>query len=229
MMQRKNIFTYIIILAISLLMLPTEVQAQKHKQPHVEEPDSTPLFNGVAVSVDLAGPIQRMISDYGQYEAAVRLNLKDRYFPIVEVGIGDADYTDDVTGINYKTKAPYGRLGLDFNILKNKHDKYRLYIGGRYGFTSFKYDLSSPGVSDPIYGGEATWGVKDAKGSQHWYEAVVGVDASIIGWLHLGWSVRYRGRITQKSDDIGQAWYIPGYGKSDTSRIGVTFNIILDI
>ena len=228
-MQRKNIFTYIIILAISLLAVPVEIQAQKRKQPHVEEPDTTPWLHGVAVSVDLVGPIQRMVSDYGQYEAALRLNLKDRYFPIVEIGVGSADYEDDVTRIIYKTKAPFGRLGADVNILKNKHDKYRLYIGGRYAFTSFKYDLSSPVISDPYYGGNAVWGAKDAKGSQHWIEAVAGVDATIVGCLHLGWSVRYRGRITQKSDDIGEAWYVPGFGKSGSSRIGATFNIILDI
>ena len=229
MMQRNNIYSYIIVLAISLLTIPTEVQAQHHKQIHVEVPDSTPLFNGVAVSFDIAGVIQRELNDYGQYEGALRLNLKDRYFPIVEVGLGAADYEDDMTGIKYKTKAPYGRIGVDLNILRNKHDAYRLYVGGRYGFTKFKYDVSIPNFADPVYGGEVTWGAKDANGSQHWYELVASVDAKIVSILHLGWSVRYRGRLTMKGDEIGKPWYIPGYGKSDTSRIGITFNVILDI
>lgn len=229
MMPRKNIFIFITVLAISLLTIPSAATAQNRKHQHVEQPDSTPLFNGVAVGIDLVGPIQRAVSDYGQYEAMLRLNLKDRYFPVVELGLGSADYKDDVTGITYKTSAPFGRIGVDFNILKDKHDKYRLFVGGRYGFTSFKYDLGSPGITDPAYGSEAAWGATDVKGSQHWVEAVAGVDAAIVGWLHLGWSVRYRGRITQKSGDIGEPWYVPGYGKSGSSRIGATFNVVIEL
>ena len=229
MIIRKNIFTSIIVLAISLLTAPATATAQSQKHHHVEEPDTTPLFRGVAVSIDLVGPVQRAISDYGQYEAALRLNLKDRYFPIVELGIGSADYEDAVTGITFKTSAPYGRVGCDFNILKNKHDDYRLYLGARYAFSSYKYDLSNPGVEDPVYGGEASWGAKDVKGSQHWIEAVAGVDAKLTGWLHLGWSVRYRGRISQKSGDIGEAWYVPGFGKNGSSKLGITFNVGIEI
>ena len=107
------------------------------------------------MSYDLLGTGQLLLSDYGQYEAALRINLKDRYFPIIELGIGKADAEDESTRITYKTQAPYGRIGIDFNMLKNKHDIYRLYAGGRYAYTSYKFDISSPGVIDPNYGGMA--------------------------------------------------------------------------
>ena len=119
--------------------------------------DSVPLFCGFAVSADLVGPVQMLIGDYGQYEAALRINLKDRYFPIVELGIGKADHDDDVTNIKYKTSAPYFKIGADFNLLKNKHDVYRLYAGARYAFTSYKYDLSHPGMKDPVWGNTAPY------------------------------------------------------------------------
>ena len=44
----------------------------------------------------MLGAGQRVLSDYGQYEASLRLNLRGRYFPVVELGIGEAD-ADDVT------------------------------------------------------------------------------------------------------------------------------------
>ena len=88
-------------------------------------PDSTAFLKGFAVSADLIGPLMLGISDNGHFEAALRINLKDKYFPVVELGYGKADHSDDVTRITYKTSAPYGRIGLDLNLMKNKHDSYR--------------------------------------------------------------------------------------------------------
>jgi hypothetical protein len=122
-----------------------------------------------------------MVSDYGQYEAALRVNLKDKYFPVVEIGIGKADGTDESTQINYKTTAPYGRIGCDFNLLRNKHDIYRLYGGVRYALTYFKYDLKGPDIQDPIWGGTTPYEVNGVKCNYHWAEFVFGADAMYAG------------------------------------------------
>ena len=191
--------------------------------------DSVPLFCGFAVSADLVGPVQMLIGDYGQYEAALRINLKDRYFPIVELGIGKADHDDDVTNIKYKTSAPYFKIGADFNLLKNKHDVYRLYAGARYAFTSYKYDLSHTGMKDPVWGNTAPYEAEGVKCSCQWLEAVIGVDAKMFGPVHLGWSLRYRSRLSHDDGALGNSWYVPGFGKSGGSNIGGTFNVIIDI
>lgn len=225
MMKRKNIFIYISVLAISMLaFLPQAVYAQKNILPAVEE-DSIPLFRGFAVSVDAVGPVQLAISGYGQYEAALKVNLKDRYFPVIELGIGESDYEDEATAVRYKTRAPYGRIGCDFNVTKNKHDIYRVFAGVRYAFTSFKYDVSGPVINDPVWGGEFQYGADKEEGAYHWLEGLVGVDAKIYGPLHLGWTVRYRSRLSEKTGDIGKPWYVPGFGKQGGSRLGATFNI----
>ena len=227
MTRREAICIYISSLTISLL-LALPASAQRH-EPFVEVNDSTPLFNGFAVSADLFGLVQSLVSDYGQYEGALRINLRDKYFPIVELGIGRADHDDDVTRISYSSRAPYGRIGLDLNLMKDKHDDYRIYGGLRYAFSSFKFDLSHPGVTDPIWGNEADYSVKGVKCNYHWAEAVAGVDAKIWGPIHLGWSVRYRKRLAYSCGDIGNVWYVPGYGKSGSTRLGGTFNISIDI
>ena len=228
MTHPKSIFTYISSIAISLLMLvPADASAQD--KDDVAKSDSVPLFNGFAVSVDLVGPIQMLIGDYGQYEAAVRVNLKDRYFPTVELGIGKADHDDDATNIKYKTTAPYAKIGVDFNLLKNKHDIYRLFAGVRYAFTSYKYDLSHPGMEDPVWGGTVPYGAEGVKCSCQWVEALIGVDAKMWGPVHLGWSVRYRSRLSYNDGDLGNSWYVPGFGESGGSNIGGTFNITIDI
>lgn len=229
MTHRKNIFTYISGLAISLLLMSVSLTATAQNKNKTVTDADVPLFNGLAVSVDLVGPVQMLISDYGQYEAALRINLRDKYFPVFELGMGRADHDDDVTQISYKTSAPYARIGVDFNVLKNKHDIYRLYAGVRYAFTSFKYDLSHPGVTDPVWGGTAEYSAKDVKCSYHWAEALIGVDAKIWGPIHLGWSLRYRSRLSYDDGDLGKSWYVPGFGKSGSSAVGGTFNVAIDI
>ena len=229
-MQRPHISAYISALAISfLLLLPTRALGQPKRPAVTHRADTTALFRGIAVSYDLLGTGQLLLSDYGQYEAALRINLKDRYFPIIELGIGKADAEDESTRITYKTQAPYGRIGIDFNMLKNKHDIYRLYAGGRYAYTSYKFDISSPGVIDPNYGGMAPYEAHDVEGNMHWLELAFGVDAKIWGPVHLGWSVRYKRRLFHREGDVGDAWYVPGYGRNGGSRIGGTVNLIFDL
>lgn len=191
--------------------------------------DSIPWWRGFQVKVDLVGPIQRAVSSYGQYEAGIRFNLKDKYFPVVELGYGEADESNDVTQISYKTSAPYGKIGVDFNVMKNKHDIYRLYAGVRYAYTSFKFDVNHAPLTDPVWGGETPFDIHDMKASYGWFEALFGIDAKITGPLHLGWTVRYKRRLNHDDGDIGNVWYVPGFGKQGGTRLGGTFEVIFEI
>lgn len=191
--------------------------------------DSIPLWRGFQVKVDIVGPIQKAVSSYGQFEAGIRFNLKDKYFPVVELGYGKADENNDVTQITYKTSAPYGKLGIDFNVMKNKHDIYRLYAGVRYAYTSFKFDVDHAPLTDPVWGGRAPFETHDIKANYGWLEALFGIDAKITGPLHLGWTVRYKRRLNHDDGTIGNVWYVPGFGKQGGSRIGGTFEIMFDI
>lgn len=199
------------------------------QQAQAQASDSVALFRGVALSGDIVGLGQMLLSDYGQYEAALRINLKDKYFPIIEVGLGKADAEDDITNLKYKTSAPYGRIGVDFNLMKNKHGNYRTYAGFRYAYTSFKFDVTSPSIKDPVWGDEAEYDVRNVKANYHWAEAVFGVDAKICGPVRLGWSVRYKRRLMHDDGNIGNTWYVPGYGKQGGTRIGGTFNVIFEL
>lgn len=218
-------------IAISLLLLAvaTPSVAQERKDIAKQEADTVALFRGIAVSADLVGLVQLAVSDYGQYEAALRINLKDKYFPVVELGYGKADANDITTSMTFKTKAPYGRVGLDFNLLRNKHDIYRAYAGFRYGCTFYKFDVEGEGIKDPVWGDDVPFSVTGVKANYHWIEGVFGVDAKIAGPLRLGWSVRYRSRIAHDDGTLGNTWYVPGYGKKGGTRLGGTFNIIFEI
>ena len=194
------------------------------------EKDTIPLFRGFAVSFDLAGALQMQLNDYGQYEAALRLNLHDQYFPIVELGVGRANHDyDDVTEISYKTSAPYTRIGADVNIMNNKHTGNRVFAGLRYGFTSYKVDIDRLAFKDPVWGWPTTFTINDASCNQHWAEVLFGLDGKVWGPIHLGWSVRYRIRLSRNDAGIGKTWYVPGYGLQDSSSLGYGFYLAIDI
>jgi hypothetical protein len=194
------------------------------------EKDTIPLFRGFAVSFDLAGAAQMQLSTYGQYEAALRLNLHDQYFPIVEVGLGRANHKqDEATDITYKTSAPYFRIGADVNIMNKKHTGNRVFVGVRYGFTNYKVDVSRIPKPDPLWGWNTEYSVEGSSCSQHWGEVLFGLDGKLFGPVHLGWTGRYRFRFSHREGEIGNAWYVPGYGIQDTSVLGYSFYVSIDI
>lgn len=229
MTQRQNISKYISRLAVSVALAVAALSAQAQGKLFTIAKDSVPLVNGFAVSFDVAGPVVLALSDYGEYEAAVRLNLHDQYFPIVEVGYGMAEHDDEVTSLYYKTEAPYFRIGCDLNVLKNKHSANRLYAGVRYAFTAYKVDMARKTFQDPVWGWDTGFSVSGDKCNQHWAEVVLGLDTRLWGPLHLGWSVRYKLRLAHKDSSAGNTWYVPGYGKAGDTRIGANFNVIIDI
>ena len=230
MIPRPNISTSIsrsVVSIVVLLLAAMPVDAQKLFKL---EKDTIPLMRGFQVSFDLAGAAQLVLSDYGQYEGALRLNIHDQWFPIVELGYGKANHVDDeVTGLSYKTAAPYFRVGVDFNLLNKKHQANRLFAGFRYAHTSYKVDVWRHGLQDPVWKAPAFYEVHDVACYQHWAEIVFGLDAQIWGPAHLGWSVRYRQRLSHGEGDLGNSWYVPGYGTQDTSKLSATFNVIIDI
>ncbi|MDE6647840.1 MAG: hypothetical protein K2K03_08475, partial [Prevotella sp.] len=169
MTHRQSIYAYISTLACSLLLLagyaaPAHAQLKMFRM----EQDSIPLFRGFQLSFDLVGPAMLVMSDHGEYEGALRVNLHDQWFPVVEAGIGRANHeNDEVTGLTYKTTAPYFRVGMDWNILKNKHQSNRLFAGFRYAFTSYKVDIIHERLTDPVWQVPAQFGVRDMGCAMH--------------------------------------------------------------
>ena len=102
-------------------------------------------------------------------------------------------------------------------------------MGLRYAYTSYKVDITRPGLTDPFWHWDADYSILDYPCNMHWAEVNVGLDAKIWGPLHLGWSVRYKLRISHKEGDFGKTWYVPGFGTNDNTNLDATFNVIIDI
>ncbi len=203
--------------------------ASREEAAAAQRSQKVPFLAGISLSGDLAGMVMAAVSPYGQIEAACRINIKQRYFPIFEMGWGISNHTDELTEQHFRTNAPYFRVGCDYNIAKDRLSGNRIYVGLRYAFSTFTYDLDGPTLTDPVWGGSVPYHFEGISSRAQWGEAVFGLEAKIWKVFHLGWSLRYRLRFAQKKSSVGQSWYIPGYGKNDTSCWGGTFNLIFDI
>lgn len=195
-----------------------------------EEKEHLVFFQGFTLSVDGYGAAARMISDYGTLEAALRLNLKNTFFPIVEAGYGMCEKEDYNTKISYNVKAPFARVGIDFNMLKDKFQTNRLYLGARYGISVFQYDMAGPAMTDPVWGGSEPFSMKGIDCTSHWAELVFGVEVSIYKNFHMGWSVRYKRELSSTKSDYAKPSCIPGYGYTTNATCwGGTYSLIFDL
>lgn len=202
---------------------------KKFVQLTVEEPKLT-FFQGFTLSADVFGPIQYLMSDYGSFEGALRLNLYNTYFPIAELGFANCDMTDGNTNISYKTSAPYLRVGVDMNILKNKFQENRLFVGVRYGISNYKYDYSGPVVSDPVWNGNYQLSLDGITATSHWAELVLGAQVKIWRNFHMGWSVRLKTELSTTKNLSSKPHYIPGYGTTTSGTSwGGTYSLIFDV
>lgn len=219
----------IIVLNADSLAVAAESAAKKW-DGEMEVKPTLPWFQGFTVSVDLLGAGMRLLSSYGTLEAALRLSLKNRFLPIVELGYGFCDYTNDATHIYYKTQSPFFRVGMDYNMLKNKFQDNRLFAGFRYGFSSYKYDIGGPDLKDPIWSGTEQFEMKGNISTSHWLELVLGCQVKIYGCFHMGWSVRIKFHLASTKNQYSQAYYIPGYGTTTSSTAwSGSYNLIFDL
>lgn len=241
-MIRKRIFAYISVLlllssvAVARAQAPADSirSAEKVKgiQYATAKPDTTwrdPLFGGVNVGVDLCGAVMASFGAWGQYEGQLRANFLNTWFPVVEVGVGVSDHDGEETELHYRTHSPYFCLGCDYNVLKEHQSGNRLFVGLRYAFSPFKYDVAGPAFNDPVYGGELPFRYSGLKSTAHWAEAVLGVDVKVWRFVRLGWSFRYKFMFKEKETVVGKSWYVPGYGKSGGKMLGGSFNLSFDI
>ena len=230
--MRRKTSTYIILLSlISLCLLPLSapLHAQEKKfSPETEEP--VKLYQGILVSWEVAGLINSVVlgSDMMSTEVQLQANLKNKYFPTIEVGYADADKLNDSNDMHYKASAPYARIGFDYNVFHKKpHLPGYLTVGLRYGMTSFDYDASGPDMTDPNYGSSITvpFSFTGISGKASWIEIVATMRVKMFKGFYMGWAVRYKRKISVDETENTRPWYVPGYGKNEVGTFNLNYNL----
>lgn len=220
-------------------MLAFPVRAQDSDEPHVKTEkeieaelakQKVPVFMGVIVQADIVGVVMKALdADWSQMEVAARINLKEKFFPVFELGYGESDCIGTETENTFSTKAPYFRIGMDYNFSKKWWNGNRIFAGVRYAFTSYDYDIASLDFADPVWGNEVPFNYEGLSAKFQWAEFVFGMETKIWTLFYLGWTVRYKFRVKHSESSVGKPYYVPGFGEYDNSCFGGTFNIIFNI
>lgn len=182
---------------------------------------------GLYLSADVFGYIYPIFvkDKYYSTELSATMNINNRFLPTVEVGFGYTDMVSQLYDIGYSTRAPYYRIGMDYNMqYKNGKPNY-IYLGARAGYTSFNYSVDAPPLIDPVWGNEVPVQFTNVPCRALWAEAVGGVRAEIAKNFYMGWSIRYKYPIYKDSTSNGGPWYIPGFGTGKAGVIGATYTI----
>ncbi len=251
----KKISKYIISLLLLLAFIaPQPIQAQQRNNRQASQqqkkkrektlPEVTyPLMNGIDVGVDVLGPVLKVFgSDFMSAEAMVDVNLYNRYFPTVEVGFGGGKAINDYD-VSIKSSAPYFRLGIDYNTFWKKAHGNLLLVGLRYGFSTGKYDVVVPDMTNPEYTDGATqtnltdhiWGAtsnyvhEGMSHTMHWVEFTLGLRANVAKRIKMGLMLRIKYKLKASVDKYGDPYYIPGFGRYDSNNTGITYSIIYQL
>lgn len=217
---------------IKVLLCLTVFSANAQKK--VIEPADTlkiPLYNGFTVRTDISSAISPIFIkgiSYS-YEAGVQVDLKHKFYPVVEIGFAGADKTS-VGNIGFKTDAIFERVGIDFNILKQKQDSKptkNLFLAGfRLGMSNFNYKITNATITNDYWGGTQTVDYSNMPTcTKIWWEIVAGVQVEMLKNFYMGWTIRNKNLISQDVDGVVSPWYIPGYGKNASNNWGFNYYI----
>lgn len=209
------------ILITILLYIPNSLLGQ----------DSISWTRGLRIGCDLSRfAVRGLQSGRSGMEFSIDSEYKKDKFATVELGVEQIRTEND--RITYKSGGYYGRVGIDFNILKRDNlEKGRdiVFVGFRYGYYHMSHQVDSyiiPGYypNDTILG---SFSSKSLYG--HWLEVAFGLKVEVLHNLFLGASIRGKVLLFSKKD-INYPNYAPGFGKGANSvNFGINYSIYYQI
>ena len=211
------------IFSIALLCFSIIGNAQKKDTTKVVYPERY----GLRVGVDLHRLTKSFYDgNYKGLEVVADYRLTRRYYIAGEIGNEEKTVDDD--RLNFTTKGTYFKVGFDYNSFENWLDmENMIYVGMRYGVSSFSQTRNSYKIYDPTnYYGETiiTSGEKFSGLNASWIEVIGGVKAELFNNLYLGFSLRLNYLVSNKRPENFDNLYIPGFNRTYDGKFGAGLN-----
>lgn len=183
-----------------------------------------PLLHSATISLDLFTPAMRAFgTKYGLGEVAAEINLYNRYIPVLEFGLGQAENTPDDNNYTYKSAiSPFFRIGMNYNFFYGSNPDYMLMIGLRYGFSPFKFEVTDISQQGGYWDEPMTYNIPSQSVTAGYIQLLLALRVRIFDNFSMGWSVRYQSIMHETATPHGEAWYIPGFGARNRS-LNATF------
>ncbi len=186
-----------------------------------------PLLHEVIVGYNFWDAAMRAFGQkFGLGDVWGELSLHNRYFPYFSIGLGNCNDTPAGQNFTFKTPiAPYFKIGASYNFLYNSNPDYKLQMGLRYGFTTYKWSLDNVTVDEGYWDDPSHFTLPDQKHTAGYVEVTFGVKVRIVKQFSLGWHLIYHSILHETTNPNGQPMYIPGYGKRSGAFTG-NFSVI---
>lgn len=213
--------------SILLVLISFSIHAQKEKDSTVTTSEKSKRY-GIRFGVDLFKLSRSFYEkDYKGLEIVGDYRLTKNYYLAGEIGNENKTVDDD--RLNFTTKGSYFKVGFDYNVYRNWLEmENMIYLGARYGISSFNHELNSYKIYNPNpYFGETpvfTSGEKFDGLSAQWLEFVLGVKTELFSNFYAGISVRMNYLVANKKPNEFDNLYIPGFNKTYDGKFGVGFN-----
>lgn len=218
-MKMKHMSKYI----FSLICLCFSLQGMAQVKDTIKQKERY----GVRVGVDLHRITKSFYDkDYQGIEFVGDYRLSQKFYLAGELGNEDKTVDDD--RFNFTTKGTYFKVGFDYNSYENWLDmENMIYVGMRYGVSSFNHTLNTYSIYDPTnYYGLTTLesGEKFEGLNASWIEIVGGLKAEVFSNFYVGFSVRLNYLVSNKKPENFDNLFIPGYNRTYDGKFGAGFN-----
>ena len=211
---------------VILLLLPFSLLSYAREEGEKEKNDSIPLYQGVNVKLDIAMPIIEAARSAGKiqdYEMAMNVRLKNRFYPTLELGYALAECGAD--GAQHKGHGGFARLGMDLAIVKKGATENNLLVGLRVGGAYQNYDLTNVQLQTDYWQSNSI-DFYNQNRFDCWGEIVVGCQVYLWKGLHMGWYGRVKLLFTRNvAEEQVLPYYVPGLGFRNDFNWGFNYYI----
>lgn len=181
-----------------------------------------PLLVDATFGVDIWDPVMRIFGQkYGLTTFSADVNLHNRYFPTVEVGLGSASNAPEDKDFHYTSPlSVFFKIGANYNFIYNSNPAYKFFAGVRYGFAPFKWGLSSATPAPGYWGDTPPFTIPNQQATAGWLEFSLGLRIQLWKNISAGWMFKFHTLVHESKSVYGQPWYIPGYGSRNQALTG---------
>ncbi len=171
----------------------------------------TVLSNGLRIGFDLGRVANYYIQNHKNFSLEGSADIGyQRWLGVVELGYGNVkDGRTDV--YSYNSNGAFARIGIERNLLKGGDDV--VFWGLRYGIGRVSYEYSFYNITDPVWG-NTSGSVPKIAAMQHWSELVGGIKAEVLKNIYLGFTLRFRVKLSGNYNTDMAPISVPGYGSA---------------
>lgn len=212
---------------IAFLLWAVMLVGQTTTKPEVGK---APLFADWRVELDVANLLTNALykGERYAYEGSVQTLVRNKFFAVGELGYGGSEKLN-LDNANMTSSGMYGRLGIDFNLMKPKPDALpsRNYFlaGLRLGMSGYNYELSNVLLVDDYWEEARLRSYPQKYTVSTWFEVLASARVEVFSNVYLGWTVRLRNMIGEAKPGAINAWYVPGYGRTGQSVWTVNYSV----